>query len=141
MGEFWGLIVASGIGALAWIYQQAWDRQEVRIERYQAIIDLLSGFTQDHLSPDEIDEALREIRRLWLFAPDDVIKAGNAFIEAVEKGETKRPTLAKFVLAMHRDSSLRQPWSRASFATNSNRVTCRKLKQRSVQDPSLDPTN
>jgi hypothetical protein len=86
MGEFWGLIVASAIGALAWIYQRAWDRQEVRIERYQTIIDLLSGFTQDHLSPDEIDEALREIRRLWLFAPDDVIKAGNAFIEAVEKG-------------------------------------------------------
>jgi len=105
MGEFWGLIVASAIGALAWIYQRAWDRQEVRIERYQTIIDLLSGFTQDHLSPDEIDEALREIRRLWLFAPDDVIKAGNAFIEAVKKGETKRPTLAKLVVAMRRDSS------------------------------------
>ena len=105
MGEFWGLIVASAIGALAWIYQRAWDRQAVRVERYQAIIDLLSGFTQEHLSFDEIDEVLREIRRLWLFAPDDVIKAGNAFIEAVEKGETKRPTLAKFVLAMRRDSS------------------------------------
>ena len=45
--------------------------------------DLLSGFTQDDQSPDEIDEVLREIRRLWLFAPDDVIKAGNAFIEAI----------------------------------------------------------
>jgi hypothetical protein len=105
MSEFWGLIIASAIGALAWIYQRTWDRQEVRIERYQAIIDLLSGFTQDHLSPDEIDEAFREIRRLWLFAPDDVIKAGNRFIEAAEKGETKRSTLAEFVLAMRRDSS------------------------------------
>ena len=105
MGEFWGLIIASAIGALAWIYQRAWDRQQLRIERYQAIIDLLSGFTQDRLSPDEIDEAMREISRLWLFAPDNVIKAGNAFIEAVEKGETKRVTLAKFLLALRRDSS------------------------------------
>ena len=61
MGGFLGLIIATVIGAVAWIYQRAWDRQEIRIERYHAIIDLLSGFTQDHLSPDEIDEALREI--------------------------------------------------------------------------------
>ena len=39
--------------------------------------------------------------------PIDVVKAANAFIEAVEKGETKRPTLAKFVLTMRRDASFK----------------------------------
>jgi hypothetical protein len=37
MGRFWGLIIAAAIGAVAWIYQRAWDRQQVRIGRYQAI--------------------------------------------------------------------------------------------------------
>jgi hypothetical protein len=31
---FSGVIIAALIGALAWIYQRAWDRQQVRIERY-----------------------------------------------------------------------------------------------------------
>jgi hypothetical protein len=104
---FSGVIIAALIGALAWIYQRAWDRQQVRIERYQAIIDSLPGFTQDRLNPDQIDEALKEIRRLWLFAPDDVIEAANAFIEAAWKGEPKRSALSKLVLAMRRDVSFK----------------------------------
>ena len=73
-------------------------------ERYQAILDRLPGFTQDNL-PNQIDEALKEIRRLWLFAPNDVVRAANAFVQAVETGESKRNTLGKLVIAMRRDAS------------------------------------
>jgi hypothetical protein len=48
--EFGGLIIATAIAATAWIYQRAWDRQQVRIERYQAILDRLPGFTQAELN-------------------------------------------------------------------------------------------
>ena len=105
MGGFRGLAIAAAIGAVAWIYQRAWDRQQIRIERYQAILDRLPGFTQDNLDPNQIDEALKEIRRLWLFAPNDVVRAANAFVQAVETGESKRNTLGKLVIAMRRDAS------------------------------------
>jgi hypothetical protein len=105
MGGFWGLAIAAAIGAVAWIYQRAWDRQQIRIERYQAILDRLPGFTQDNLDPNQIDEALKEIRRLWLFAPNDVVRAANGFVQAVETGESKRNTLGKLVIAMRRDAS------------------------------------
>jgi len=107
MGGFLGLIIATVIGAVAWIYQRAWDRQQARIERYEAILDSLPGFTQGRLNPNQIDDVLKEFRRLWLFAPDDVIKAANAFVAAAEKGETKRPALAELVLAMRRDVSFK----------------------------------
>jgi len=105
--DFWGLTVPAIIGAVAWIYQRAWDRQQRRIERYETILDSLPGFTQDRLDADQIDAALTEFRRLWLFAPDDVITAANAFIEAAQMGQTKRPALSKLVLAMRRDVSFK----------------------------------
>jgi hypothetical protein len=105
MGGFWGLAIAAAIGSVAWIYQRAWERHQVRIERYQAILDRLSGFKKDKLDPDQIDETIKEVRRLWLFAPNDVVRAANAFIEAAEKNESKRPSLGKLVIAMRRDAS------------------------------------
>ena len=121
MGRFGGLIIATTIAAMAWIYQRAWDRQQVRIERYQAILDRLPGFTQAKLDPDDIDAAIMEIRRLYLSAPDDVVRAANAFLEAVEKGETKRPSLGKFILSMRRDASFLGHFFRASFTASSSR--------------------
>jgi hypothetical protein len=37
------------------IYQRAWDRQQLRVARYQAIVDRLHGFTQAQLDPDKIE--------------------------------------------------------------------------------------
>jgi hypothetical protein len=62
MQEVWGLAIAAAIGAVAWLYQKAWDRQQVRIARYQAIVDRLHAFTQEQLDPDKIEETLIEIR-------------------------------------------------------------------------------
>jgi hypothetical protein len=118
MGDLWGLVVATAIAAVAWIYQRAWDRQQLRIDRSQAIVDRLPGFTQANLDPAKIDETLIEIRRLWLFAPDDVVKAASAFIETVEKGDSKRPVLPKLVLAMRRDASFTAALFPASFGTS-----------------------
>jgi hypothetical protein len=118
MNSFWGLVLATAIAAVAWIYQRAWDRQQVRIERYQAILDYLPGFTRDNLDTDQMNKALVEIRRLWLFAPDDVIKAANEFITAVLLGHSKRPPLTKLVLAMRRDSSFRAALVPTFFRNN-----------------------
>jgi hypothetical protein len=102
-----GLVVAAGIGAASWIYHKAWDRQQARILRYEEIVKRLQAFTQGQHDPDQIDEVLIELHRLYLFAPDDVVLAANAFLEAAAKGETKRPALGKLFLAMRNDASFR----------------------------------
>ncbi|HWM31014.1 MAG TPA: hypothetical protein VNO69_04865 [Methyloceanibacter sp.] len=110
MAGFWGLVLAALIGSFAWVYQKAWDRQQARIASYQQIVDMLPGFTVRHLDADKIDAALNEVRRLWLFAPDDVVRAGNAFLATIRDDqsstdEVRERVLADFVLAMRRDAS------------------------------------
>src|SRR5262245_48811441 len=107
MSDLWALAVTAGIGVVAWLYQQAWDRRQLRLDRYQAFVDRLPGFTIANRDAAKMDEAYAELRRLWLFAPGDVIKAANSFIEAAEKGEPMRIALAKLVLAMRCDVSFR----------------------------------
>lgn len=104
------IVIAALIGAGAWVYQKAWDRQQQRIASYQQIVDHLPGFTVNQRNPNEVDAALREFRRLWIFAPDEVIRTGNAFIDTVRTGvqvpdEDKKRALAEFVLAMRRDAT------------------------------------
>ena len=101
----WGVAVAALLGAVAWIYQRAWDRQQARVARYQKILDSLPGLTQERLNPDQIDAILNEVRCLWLFAPDDVVKTANSFLNAAETGDRKPPALSQFILAMRRDAS------------------------------------
>lgn len=73
----------------------------------------------DNLDTAQINVALIEIRRLWLFAPDDVIKAANEFITASQLGQSKRSSLTKLVLAMRRDLSFKgRPYYRVFFRYN-----------------------
>ena len=60
MGGFWGLAIAAE--SVQW--RGFINGLGIVSERYQAILDRLPGFTQDNLDPNQIDEALKEIRRL-----------------------------------------------------------------------------
>lgn len=119
----WGLAVAALIGALAWLYQRAWDRHERRLSQYSEIVEGLPAFTIQARDPDKVDEILLGMRGLWLFGPDDVIRACNAFLSVVETtspDEAKEKALAELVLAMRKDASFisavlpRFFWSRLS---------------------------
>ncbi len=98
-------------GVLTWIYQKAWERQERRLARYEKVMGGLSGLTVEEYDSKRIGQFLETLRSLWLFAPDEVIRAANAFIEAVENSapdSDKKKKLGEFVLVMRRDVSFRR---------------------------------
>lgn len=110
--EFLGLVLTATIAAAAWLYQRAWERQEKRVARYQEVMNRLPSFIVGNLNQDGLDEVIAEHRRLWLSAPDDVIIAGENFLDAVEGRPLKNEispdvALGEYVLAMRRDASMK----------------------------------
>ena len=118
--NFLGLGLAAVIASAAWLYQRAWERQEKRVERYQKVMDTLVYFTEKRLTAAKQDEMILEHHRLWLSAPDDVVKTGEKFLDAIEGviyikegGQTKEEILGEYVLAMRRDASIKSAlWPR-----------------------------
>lgn len=104
---FWGIALGALIASASWLYQKAWERHEQRIQKYQEILDRLPAFTTNSLSPEIMNKAIREHRRLWLFAPDHVVVAAEALLDIAE-GKDPDPdqlALGRCVLAMRRDAS------------------------------------
>jgi hypothetical protein len=106
--EFLGIVIGAAIASAAWLYQRAWERQERRVLRYQEILDRLDAFTPSGLSNDEMNNVVIELRRLWLTAPDDVVVAGERFLDIAEGIDTdpSQAALGQCVIAMRRDATL-----------------------------------
>jgi hypothetical protein len=103
-------VISSAIGACAWLYQKAWERQERRVKQYEAITDTLPGFAVGSQDPNKINEFIAASRRLWIDAPDDVVRCFDEFTSSIEhsKGhEVSSVLLGKLILAMRRDASFK----------------------------------
>lgn len=106
-----GLVLATLIGACAWLYQRAWERHERLLGQYQEIIDRMQAFTVGGYDPKEIDAALKAAQRLWLIGPDSVVRAWNDFLATIETNSGVRPDdekelrLSELILAMRNDVS------------------------------------
>lgn len=103
------LLLGAISAAIGWLFQKAWDRRELRIQRYQEIVDLLPAFMVGHQNREMLDKAYKEIRRLWLFAPDDVVDAAIEFANSTASGNPTTDidlAMKKFILAMRKDSTL-----------------------------------
>ena len=105
--DFWGITFGAAIASATWLYQRAWERQEKRVLRYQEILDRLRYMTEENLTPEKTNELINEHHRLWLFAPDDVVVAGERFLDAVEgNGSDSTAALGEYVVAMRKDASM-----------------------------------
>jgi hypothetical protein len=107
--DLWALTVPAAIGAVAWLYQKAWERHERRLKQYEEILDLLPGFVEGGIDPTKINSAIAIGRRLWLVGPDNVVRAFDAFTSSIESSaghDASQEALGKLVLAMRRDVSV-----------------------------------
>lgn len=107
--NLWALTIPALIGAIAWLYQKAWERLDRRVKQYEEIIDALPGFTEGGLDAAKINAAIAMTRRLWILAPDNVVQALHAFFHSIEnsKGHAESArALGELILAMRRDASL-----------------------------------
>lgn len=106
MLTFFTVVTTALIGAVAWIYQKSYDRQEFRRQSYQRVLENLPSFLESTVSAEGITRTLAEFRSMLLFAPDDVIEAAESFAESVRYGpghEASMEKLNALVSGMRRD--------------------------------------
>lgn len=113
-----GLPGLAGVAFGWWLQERSRRRQadfEWRVTRYSELMVSLSAFYQGGGNSrggtganTALQSFLGHYRRAWLYAPNDVLKAGNEFLETVRVGslvdDTRRERAARaFVMAMRRD--------------------------------------
>ena len=107
-----GVVVPLAVGVLVWWLNERsklkWEKQIRKEDRYRGFLESIQGFYITSQNKEQKDKILQELRLAWLYCPDDVIKAGNAFLETVatdvqNSNEEKERTLAEFVIACRRD--------------------------------------
>lgn len=118
--EVLAIPIAAFIASVAWIYQRGWERQERRLMRYERLMDLAKYFADsggENKKEEDIkksceyiqkrEEFIAEVSRLWISAPPDVVRAGEAFLKAVQTGKEAERALGEYVIAMRKDSYIR----------------------------------
>ena len=99
-------------GLVVWALNQRsrlkWEVRVRKEERYRAFLESIRGFYEASQDQIKKDCFLDEMRLVWLYCPDDVIRAGHAFLDTVAVGkkssdEEKEQALAEFVLSLRRD--------------------------------------
>ena len=114
-----GVVVPLAVGILLWWLNERsklnWEKHIRKEDRYRGFLESIHGFyitSQNEeitsQNKERKDKFLQDLKLAWLYCPDDVIKAGNAFLETVATGtrysnEEKERTLAEFVIACRRD--------------------------------------
>jgi hypothetical protein len=132
--ESLGILVGALIASATWLYQLASQRQEKRVDRYAQVMSRLCFFTTQQLQPREINKMIAEHHRLWLFAPDDVVRAGEHFLDTVQgNASDAQQALNDYVLAMRRDASLTSALFPRFWKTN---LKAEEFHLRSASDKS-----
>lgn len=136
--EILSVTIAAVIASIAWLYQKAWERQERRVDRYRKIIDRLPAFTEGNLDPTEINNAIKEVHRLWLFAPDPVVEASERILDIAEGSAKKdQNVVGECIIAMRRDASFSAALIPRFWTT---RLTPNRFKIRSAnRTPRANP--
>lgn len=105
----WSIFASALIGSVAWLYQKAWERRSQRAAIYEKIVRLLPSVTQERLNPQKLDQMLEEGRVLWLHAPDDVVLAFQAWMNAIQHAQASNESCLRdgFLMRMRRDLTFR----------------------------------
>ena len=112
MDDWLKIIIALASVVVAWLLNEhaklRWEKRLRKEERYKAFHESIRGFYVASQDTEQKEQFLQELRLAWLYCPDDVIKAGNAFLRTVATGahcsdEEKERVLAEFVIALRRD--------------------------------------
>ncbi|MBP8276403.1 MAG: hypothetical protein KAX55_05885 [Propionivibrio sp.] len=101
----WSIVLGALIGSVAWLYQKAWERRSQRAALYEKIVRLLPAVTLERRNPQQLDQMLEEGRVLWLHAPDDVVRAFQAWMAAIQNADAVNEPRLKdtFLAQMRRD--------------------------------------
>ena len=85
-----------------------WEERTRKEDRYRGFMESVQGFYALSQDKGEKEKFLQELRLAWLYCPDEVIQAGNVFLDTVSTGakssaEQRDQALAEFEIALRRD--------------------------------------
>ena len=98
------------IAILAWALNMRgrlnWEKQKRKEERYRGILEVIHGFhSGDGQTIDDqtFESFTREWRLAWVYCPDEVILAGNRFLQSVVNMSTATLLQAEALDGQERD--------------------------------------
>ena len=106
------VLVPLVVAIVAWYLNQhgklEWEKRLQKEDRYRAFLESISGFYIESQDKGKKEKFIQEMRLALLYCPDDVIRAGNAFLDTVATGKEssdgkKERALAEFALVLRRD--------------------------------------
>ena len=101
-------LVAVGVWYLNESRKREWQGYERKENRYVELIRAFEGFYVRSEEQSLKNEFIRQKNLCWLYCPDEVIRAADAFLYTVKVGvnsskETKERVAGEFFLALRRD--------------------------------------
>ena len=112
MDDWLKIMITLASVVVAWLLNEhaklKWEKRLRKEDRYKAFLESIRGFYVASQNIEHKERFLQELRLVWLYCPDDVIKSGNAFLRTVATGahcsdEEKERALAEFEIALRRD--------------------------------------
>ena len=98
------------LASFAWLIKQyasmLIERRKSKQEKYESILTNLSGLTVSEADRVRVEKFIETDRLLWLFAPDDVVRNSQDFIQGVVEGSSQdehERRLQKLILSLRQD--------------------------------------
>jgi len=129
--ELWKILTPVVIAIMAWSWNESakrdWAQYSRKEESYRNLLDSSRGFRASTLDKKLRQEFLDELNKCWLYAPDDVIKKGYVFLDAMKKGsgktkEEREQAMGEFVVAIRNDLLSRAIVKDSKLSSNDFRI-------------------
>jgi hypothetical protein len=114
--------------AIAWLWNERWrrltDEYQRKEQKYTSLIEAAEGFyAQASGTPEGKNlktQFLLELKKCWLYCPDDVIKSANRWLDLMHEGagstnEARKAALGEFMVAVRKDLLSRKPVRRTDL--------------------------
>jgi hypothetical protein len=112
--DFLKFAIPAAGAIIAWFVNERrkvrWEQYQRKEERYKELLHCLKGFYVHSQNTDMKAKFIDQVNLCWLYAPDEVIRRANTFLETImtsriplAKNEEKEKALGEFILAIRED--------------------------------------
>ena len=112
--DFLKFAIPAAGAIIAWFVNERrkvrWEQYQRKEERYKELLNYLKGFYAHSRNTDMKAKFVDQVHLCWLYAPDEVIRCANAFLDTfmasripLATDEEKKNALGEFILAIRKD--------------------------------------
>ena len=106
--DFWKIAVPALAAIIAWFFNErtklVWEQYKRKEEKYKELLRCIRGFYVSSQDAEVKAQYVHQSNVLWLYAPDHVVQANNAFLDKVQTGAPdKELAFGEVVLLARKD--------------------------------------